>query len=47
MAVPAVNTIMTPNNSRITITGNSQNFFLSFRKPHKSFTKPMLIYSRQ
>lgn len=37
MAEPLVKIINTPNKRRMTIKGNSQNFFLSFKNPHKSF----------
>jgi len=39
IAEPLVKTIKTPNIKRMMIKGSSQNFFLTFRKPHKSFKK--------
>jgi hypothetical protein len=36
IAEPLVNTISTPNKSRITIIGSSQNFFRTFKNCHKS-----------
>src|SRR5215831_3464792 len=42
IADPAAKTMMTPKLSRITIIGNSQNFFLLLRKPHKSLKNSML-----
>lgn len=37
MAEPLVSTINAPKPNKITIMGASQNFFRSWRKPHKSF----------
>ena len=42
IAVPLVNTNNTPNNKRIIIRGNNQNFFLILRKPQRSFKKSIL-----
>lgn len=43
IAEPVVSTIKTPKSRRIKIMGKSQNFFLSFKNPHKSFKNS--IYS--
>lgn len=37
MAEPPDNTISTPKISNMMISGNSQNFFLTFKNAHKSF----------
>jgi hypothetical protein len=37
IADPPVKTTSMPNNIRIMMIGRSQNFFLTFRKPHNSF----------
>lgn len=39
IADPLANTMSTPRDKRIVISGNNQNFFLFFRKPHKSLKK--------
>ena len=48
MAEPLVKTIKTPNKRRITIKGSNQNFFLSFKNPHKSFRNSicLLIFNK-
>jgi hypothetical protein len=38
-ADPPVMTINMPNKINININGSSQNFFLSFKNPHKSLKK--------
>jgi hypothetical protein len=45
MADPLVKTINMPNRSNVNISGSNQNFFLTFRKPHKSFKKSMNLSS--
>jgi hypothetical protein len=42
MAEPLAKIINAPKNSSVRMMGNSQNFFLTLRKPHKSLTKSML-----
>ena len=41
MAEPLAKTIKAPKNKSVRMIGNSQNFFLTLRKPHKSLTKSM------
>jgi hypothetical protein len=43
IADPAASAKTTPNVRRISKTGSSQNFFLFFRKPHKSFKNVMRL----
>lgn len=43
MADPLVNTMSTPNNNKIMMRGSSQNFFLTFKNPHKSFRKSIYL----
>jgi hypothetical protein len=53
MADPLAKIIRAPKNRSVKMMGNSQNFFLTLRKPHKSFTKSIkpllwiLISSRE
>jgi hypothetical protein len=42
MAEPLAKTIKAPKNKSVRMMGNNQNFFLTLRKPHKSFAKFML-----
>jgi len=42
-ALPLVKTTRTPIKRRITIAGISQNFFLSFKNPSKSFKKSIVL----
>jgi hypothetical protein len=42
IADPLVKTIRPPKISNINIIGNNQNFFLSFRNPHKSLKKSIV-----
>jgi hypothetical protein len=42
MAEPLAKTIKAPKNKRVRMMGNSQNFFLTLRKPHKSLTKSII-----
>lgn len=44
MADPLVRTIKTPKSSNTRITGRSQNFFLTFKKDHKSFKNSICLY---
>lgn len=41
IADPLVNTINTPNNNKIIISGINQYFFLVLRNAHKSFKNSM------
>src|ERR1700686_1799182 len=45
IADPAVRTISTPKASKITISGSSQNFFLSFRKPQRSLMNSIISFA--
>jgi len=45
MAVPLVSTISTPNSIRTRIIGSNQNFFLTFKKPQRSFKKSVIVSS--
>src|SRR6266576_4597020 len=45
IADPAVRTISTPKVSKITISGNNQNFFLSRRKPQRSLMNSIISFS--
>src|SRR5436189_5966430 len=45
IADPAVRTISTPKVSKITITGNNQNFFLTRRKPQRSLMNSIISLS--
>jgi hypothetical protein len=42
MAEPLAKIIKAPKNNSVRMMGNSQNFFLTLRKPHKSLAKFML-----
>jgi len=42
IADPAVRKISTPKVSKITISGNNQNFFLSRRKPQRSLMNSII-----
>jgi hypothetical protein len=42
MAEPLAKIIKAPKNKSVRIMGNSQNFFLTLRKPHKSLKKSMM-----
>lgn len=42
-ADPDVNTIRTPRKRSIIIIGNSQNFFLVFKKAHSSMTNSLIV----
>jgi hypothetical protein len=42
MAEPLAKTIKAPKNKSGRMMGNSQNFFLTMRKPHKSLKKFMV-----
>jgi hypothetical protein len=42
MAEPLAKTIKAPKNNSVKIMGNSQNFFLTLRNPHKSLKKFMV-----
>jgi len=44
IADPAVRTISTPKVSKITISGNNQNFFLSRRKPQRSLMNSIISF---
>src|SRR4029453_3663881 len=44
MADPALRTISTPKVSKITISGNNQNFFLSRRKPQRSLMNSIISF---
>src|SRR5665647_993141 len=41
MAEPLAKIIKAPKNNSVSMMGNSQNFFLTLRKPHKSLKKFM------
>ena len=45
IADPAVRKISTPKVSKITISGNNQNFFLSRRKPQRSLMNSIISFS--
>src|SRR4029453_14630015 len=45
IADPAVRTIRTPKVSKIRISGNNQNFFLTRRKPHRSLMNSIISFS--
>ena len=45
IADPAVRTISTPKVSKITISGNNQNFFLTRRKPQRSLMNSIISFS--
>ena len=45
IADPAVRTISVPKTSKIRISGNSQNFFLSRRKPQRSLMNSIISFS--
>jgi hypothetical protein len=42
MAEPLAKIIKAPKNNRVKMMGNSQNFFLTLRNPHKSLKKFMV-----
>src|SRR5437762_4110240 len=44
IADPAVRTISTPKVSKITISGNNQNFFLTRRKPQRSLMNSIISF---
>ncbi len=44
IADPAVRTISTPKVSKITISGNNQNFFLSLKKPQRSLMNSIISF---
>jgi hypothetical protein len=43
IAVPPEKAISPPNNMQIRMIGNNQNFFRSFRNPHKSIKNSITI----
>src|SRR5207248_5118752 len=43
IADPAVSTISTPKVSKIKISGNNQNFFLTRRKPQRSLMNSIIV----
>jgi hypothetical protein len=43
MAEPLAKIINAPKNKSVKMMGNSQNFFLTLRNPHKSLTKSINI----
>src|SRR5215475_11951602 len=45
IADPAVRKISTPKVSKITISGNNQNFFLTRRKPQRSLMNYIISFS--
>jgi len=45
IADPPAKTINAPNKSNVNISGSSQNFFLTFKKPHKSLKKSTRLSS--
>jgi len=45
IADPLEKMINPPNKSNVNINGNSQNFFLTFKNPHKSLKKSMHLPS--
>src|SRR5213078_2048665 len=45
IADPAVRTTSTPKLSKITISGNNQNFFLTRRKPQRSLMNSIISFS--
>ena len=45
IADPAVRMISAPNASKITISGNNQNFFLTRRKPQRSLMNSIISFS--
>src|SRR6266550_4081946 len=45
IADPAVRTISTPKVSKIKISGNNQNFFLTRRKPQRSLMNSIISFS--
>jgi len=44
IADPAVRKISTPKVSKITISGNNQNFFLTRRKPQRSLMNSIIQF---
>ena len=44
IADPAVRTISTPKVSKIKISGNNQNFFLTRRKPQRSLMNSIISF---
>src|SRR5205823_13564007 len=44
IADPAVRTISTPKVSKMTISGNNQNFFLTRRKPQRSLMNSIIVF---
>jgi hypothetical protein len=46
IAVPAVKTIIKANSNKIIITGNSQNFFLTFKNCQSSFKNSIYVISK-
>jgi 23S rRNA pseudoU1915 N3-methylase RlmH len=44
IADPAVRTISTPKVSKITISGNNQNFFLTRRNPQRSLMNSIISF---
>ena len=43
IAEPLTKKMRIANKSKIIIIGSNQNFFLTFKKPHKSLTKAIKI----
>src|SRR5438034_11767990 len=44
IADPAVRTTSTPKVSKMTISGNNQNFFLTRRKPQRSLMNSIIVF---